>query len=297
VRPGPLGTTVLPYLNVGTNAHEQARAPDVQTLADIDRAAITTTVAESGGAIVGLKLRLVGPVVEEQGEALTDLATSVARDCGLPLMVHIGQPLDDPGRVPGRTEAVTGHLLRTLGAGDIVTHICTPFAGGLGELGPALRDAADGARRRGVRFDIGVGRRQFSHRLARQQRETGFSPDTISTDLTRVLATITSLVECMSMLMAVGYEFAEVVAMATTNAASTLNAPQLGTIAVGAPADLTIVDLVPGTFEHTDGTGASFGGSRAIRPVLTIKNGQPVTPGPGPHPWGWLPPFPSLQKG
>lgn len=297
VRPGPLGTTVLPYLNIGTNAHERARTPDVHTLADVDRAAIAKTVAESGGAIAGLKLRLVGPVVEEQGEALAELAVAVARDCGLPLMVHIGQPLEDPARVPGRTEAVTGQLLRTLDAGDIVTHVCTPFPGGLGALGPALRDTAGEARKRGVRFDVGVGRKQFSHELARSQRAAGFPPDTISTDMTGVLATITSLVECMSMLMAVGYEFTEVVAMATGHAATTVGAPQLGTIAAGGPADLTVADLVPGTFRHTDGTGAGFGGSQAIRPVLTIKNGQPVEPGPGPHPWGWLPRSSPQQKG
>ena len=308
LRPGPLGTTVLPYLNVGTNAHERARTPDVHTLDDVDRGRIIDTVGSPGGAITGLKLRLVGPVVEDRGEELIGLAKAVARDCGLPLMVHIGQPFAEPRRPPERTEAVTVHLLCILEAGDIVTHVCTPMPGGLGELSSTMRAAADAARGRGVRFDVGVGRRQFSHHLARLQREAGFYPDTVSTDLTGALAAATSLVQCMSILMAVGYGFADVVAMATVNAAATL-APagrtsagrlgtgQPGTVAEDTPANLTIVDLVPGTFQHTDGTGASFPGDWGIRPVLTVKDGRPIEPGPGPHPWGWLLPSPSQQKG
>lgn len=288
--PGPLGTTVLSYLNVGTNAHDRPAAPDVREVDDIDRERIADAVGRSAGGIAGLKLRLVGPLAVDRGEELIDRAKGVARDCLLPLMVHIGQPYPPPGADSGRGTAVTLHLLRTLDRGDIVTHLCTPFAGGLGGLAPAMRAAAHGARRRGVLFDVGVGRRQFSHQIARLQRAAGFPPDTVSTDMTAALADSTSLVQVMSMLMAVGYSFTDVVAMATVNAAAALGRPGLlGAVAQQGRADLSVVDLVAGDFRHTDGTGAEFDGAWGIRPVLTVKGGRLIEPGAGPHPWGWLP--------
>jgi dihydroorotase len=288
---GRLGTTVLFFLNVASHAHEQPGSPDVRALRDIDRERIADAVGRSNGSVTGLKLRLVGPVVEEQGEELVDLAKAIANEHRLPLMVHVGQPYAPPESDAQRTDAVTVHLLRSLGAGDIVTHLCTPFAGGLGPLTPVMRAAALAARGRGVIFDVGVGRRQFSYEIARRQREAGFAPDTVSTDMTVALAESTSLVQVMSMLLAVGYSFADVVAMATASAAAALGLSyRLGAVSPGQPADLSIVDLVEGRFRHTDGTGASFDGDWGIRPVLTVKHGQLIEPGHGPHPQGWLPP-------
>ncbi len=136
--PGPLGTTVLSFLNVGTDAHHGQGPGDIRRLDDVDAGRITDAVARSGGGVAGLKLRLVGPLALEQGEELIDRAKAAARDCGLPLMVHVGHPRPFPGFDPARAGAVTLALLGTLDRGDIVTHLCTPFAG-LGELGPALR--------------------------------------------------------------------------------------------------------------------------------------------------------------
>ncbi len=138
-------------------------------------------------------------------------------------------------------------------------------------------------------FDVGVGRRQFSHAIARRQRAAGFAPDTVSTDMTEALAASTSLVEVMAMLMAVGYSFPEVVAMATSNAAAALGlGARLGAIAAGHQADLTVVDLVAGSFRHTDGTGAA----RRRLGYPPRADGEGRTAGrarPRPHPWGWLP--------
>ncbi len=288
---GRLGTTVLSFLNVASHAHEQPGAPDVGAPEDIDPDRIDDAIQQSNGSITGLKLRLVGPIVDEQGDALIDLVKAIANEHRLPLMVHVGQPNASQESDTGRTAAVTVHLLRSLDAGDIVTHLCTPFVGGLGTLTPVMRTAALAARGRGVIFDVGVGRRQFSHEIARRQREAGFAPDTVSTDMTATLAESTSLVQVMSMLLAIGYSFTEVVAMATLNAAVALGlSHRLGAIVLGRSADLSIVDLVEGRFRHTDGTGASFVGNWGIRPVLTIRHGQMTEPGHGPHPHGWLPP-------
>lgn len=206
-------------------------------------------------------------------------------------MVHVGQPHAPRESDARRTAAVTVHLVRSLGAGDIVTHLCTPFAGGLGTLTSVMRTAASAARGWGVIFDVGVGRRQFSYKIARLERDAGFAPDTVSTDMTAVLAESTSLVQVTSMLLATGYSFADVIAIATVNAAAAVGlSRRLGAIAPGRPADLSIVDLIKGRFRHTDGSGVSFDGNLGIRPVLTVKHGQLVEPGHGPHRHGCLPP-------
>ena len=51
---------------------------------------IANAIEANPGLIKGLKLRMVGPVAQEQSEPLIDLCKKVSRDNHIPLMVHIG---------------------------------------------------------------------------------------------------------------------------------------------------------------------------------------------------------------
>jgi dihydroorotase len=148
------------------------------------------------------------------------------------------------------------------------------------------------ARASGVVLDQASGRGNFSYEVAQRQADLGLHPDTISTDMSTPgrAEVVHSLMECMAKFMALGYSLEDVVRMTTINAAKALRKEdQLGAIAVGREADLTIMDLVPGKWQFKDCRGESFSGAQAIVPVQTVRAGELFAPEWGPYPWGWLP--------
>jgi dihydroorotase len=146
------------------------------------------------------------------------------------------------------------------------------------------------ARARGVVLDPALGRGNFGYAVAREQAQRGLVPDTISSDVTAGSQTFSSLVECMAKFMAIGYSFSDVVAMTTGKAAAAIGrSAELGAIAVGREADITVLDLVRGDFTFVDATRSTFRGEYGIVPVQTVRAGELRSPGWGTHPWGWLP--------
>lgn len=281
-------TRVLCYVNAGSFALTTARSADVLSLDEVHRDWIRRTVESSPGLISGVKLRVTGPFVVEQGEALIDLSKEIARENNLPFMAHIGN------RVASRErgEALTRHLLQQMTAGDSITHLCTPHPGGiLDATGQPLKEFAT-ARERGVVMDAALGRHNFSFKVARAQADLGIHPDTISTDITPggYGEIVYSLLECMDKFLALGYSLAQVVRMTTTNPARALGLhDEIGAIAVGREADLSIVDVMSGRWRFTDTVGDEHFGEEALVPVHTVRAGELIAPNWGPHAWGWLP--------
>jgi dihydroorotase len=284
-------TRVICFVNVGTFAHTTPAAADVMVMEDIDRKAIASCVQANPGLISGFKLRMVGPVVQERGEDVVKLAKAIAVEHGLPLMVHIGD-----GRHPDRTNAsdLTRFLLKTLTAGDILTHLCTPNPGGVmnaREAAQSVVPEVEEARANGVVIDSALGRGNFGIEVARRQAELGMAPDTTSSDLTgggRLRGV--GLLDSMAKFMSIGYSLEDVVRWTTVNAARGIGlANQSGAIAVGREADVSIFDVVEGKWKFTDTLNQPFTGDKALVPVQTIRAGELFSPDWGPYPWGWLP--------
>jgi dihydroorotase len=283
-------TRVLFYLNVGTFAHS-TKNPDVGSIDEIDAEGIARCIESNPGVVSGMKLRLVGPFVAKAGEQVIDAAKEAARRSGVPLMVHIGDlsAAQDAG-LDRRMLAVTEYLLGQLDAGDILTHLCTPSAGGVGRSGGQLDPLLAAARERGVILDSALGLGNFGYQVAREQYDRGLIPDTISSDLTLGGQTFHSLMECMAKFMAIGYSLADVVRMTTANAAAAAGlADTAGALAVGRDADITILDVTEGDFRFTDTRKDVFAGRYGISPVHTVRAGELIAPRWGTHPWGWLP--------
>jgi dihydroorotase len=283
-------TRVLPFVNVGSYAHTMPGLADVERMEDVDEKAIASCIENNPGLIKGFKLRLVGPVAREQGEALVSLCKKISREHHLPLMVHIG---DAPADFKKAGET-TKYLLESFDPGDILTHLATPRSGGVmvDEARTRLMPQLTEARQRGVVLDPALGAGNFGFDVARQQADLGLHPDTISSDLTAGGRTrvVYSLMECMGRFMAAGYTVQDMVRMATTNAAKALGMQdQLGAIAVGREADITVFDTHNGRWKFVDTVQKVFSGEKAMTPVLTVRGGEVFEPEWGPHPWGWLP--------
>jgi len=283
-------TRVITYVNAGSYAHTMPGPADVNSLSDINRGALESCAEHNPGLIAGVKLRLVGPIMGELGEDVVKTAKQAARDLGVPLMVHIGDFTAKTAEAAARSGELTRFLLKTMEPGDILTHLCTPNSGRvLDPDGNPYPEVAE-ARANGVVLDSALGRGNFGVEVARRQADIGLFPDTISSDLTALGQSFHSLLECMAKFMSIGYPLADVVKATTARPASVLRLDgEIGALAVGRDADVTILDLVEGDFAFTDTTGAAFRGGYGLVPVHTLRAGVSHSPHWGTHPWGWLP--------
>jgi len=280
-------TRVVVFLNVGSFAHTMPSMADVNRLEEIDARAIASCVQANPGLIQGLKLRMVGPVVAEQGEEVIRRCADIAREHKLPLMVHIGDGRGDPGRM----RKLTRQLLNAFVQGDILTHLCTPNPGGVTDPGNGTLSEVHEARARGVVLDPALGRGNFGIEVARRQADMGLHPDTLSSDVTLGGRTRgVGLLDSMSKFLSVGYGLTDVVRMASGSAAKAIGMQdQIGALAVGREADVTIFDVVSGRWKFTDTRDVPFTGDKVLVPVQTVRRGEMFSPDWGPYPWGWLP--------
>jgi dihydroorotase len=263
--------------------------PEITQRDDIDLEGTIKCVEQNKPTVLGVKLRMAGPVLDIFGLEAAKLAKRAARETGTKLMVHIGDSREERPQANHLTQQLLAEVMEP---GDIITHLCTHHAGGVmrqdGTVIPELRDAV----KAGVILDPAHGRFNFNFDIARRQLDQGVRPDTISTDigLTNWKATVHSMTETMSKFLTVGLSLDDVIRCTTANPAKALGMTDtLGAIAVGREADLSVLDVVEGDWQFTDSSGAHFKGTQAIVPVVTIRAGEVIAPDWGPHPWGWLP--------
>jgi dihydroorotase len=280
-------TRIFALINIARNG--LFGMPEITQRADIDLEGTIKCVEQNKPTVLGVKLRMAGPVLDIFGIEAAKLAKRAARETGTKLMVHIGDSREGKPHANRLTQQLLAEVMEP---GDIITHLCTHHTGGVmrqdGTVIPELLDAM----KAGVILDPAHGRNNFKFDIARRQLDQGVVPDTISTDigLTNWKATVHSMSETMSKFLAVGLSLEEVILRTTANPAKALGmADTLGALAVGREADVSVLDVVDGDWEFTDSSGAHFTGTQAIIPVVTIRAGEVIAPDWGPHRWGWLP--------
>ncbi len=296
-------TRVLALLNVG--ALGVNRIPEVTSALDIEHDAAVETIQSRKDVIIGVKARMVSPGIAELGMDLPKAAKSIADDADVRLMVHMG---DTTGQSDQALNAAPKILSELLTKNDIVTHSFSGARGGLlsslpsfdggsaaGDGGRTLLREALGARARGVKFDIGVGGKNFSFDAAKRVLDGGLTPDTISSDVTlqsRYVGTAFSQMDCIGKVISLGISLEDALVMSTRNPAAVLG-PQteqtLGCMAPGTHADLTILRIHEGEWEYIDGDGVINIGPYALEPVSCIRAGQVMPIDYGPREGGWLP--------
>jgi dihydroorotase len=142
-----------------------------------------------------------------------------------------------------------------------------------------LLPAALAAKRRGVIFDVGHGGGSFDYTVAEAAIAQGAAPDTISSDIHVFSGNtpgIPYLTNVMSKFLGLGFPLEQVVAMATVNPAKVINrAPKLGTLEVGAPGDVAIMDLIEAPVSFVDTRNNRREGRLMLKPVATVTAGVP----------------------
>ena len=243
-------------------------------LMDLSRADVALArgaIARHRDVIVGIKARLSANVAGTDDLEALRRAQEAAAPFQLPVMIHIGQSVS-----PLRA------ILSLLKRGDIVTHMYAPAPNGiLDDNGRVLPDVL-AARRRGVWFDFGNGRvGHVTWDVAERAMQQGFAPDTISTDWTPQgrAGGVVDFPNVMSKFLLLGMPLERVIACATVNAARVFEAfNDRGTLNVGAPADVAVLELRDGTFEFVDNYDGKRTGRQRLFPSATVLGGKRVPP-------------------
>jgi dihydroorotase len=168
-------------------------------------------------------------------------------------------------------------VLEKMRPGDIHTHVYAqqfPLLDENRRPRPFLAEA----RKRGVVFDVGHGAASFWFRQAVPCIENGFGPDSISTDLHvgNVNGPVHDMLTTMSKLLNIGLPLHEVIYRSTVTPAREIGRPELGTLAVGAEADVAVLSLRDGEFPFVDCGKAMIVGTRQLECAMTLRAGSVV---------------------
>jgi dihydroorotase len=241
-------------------------------LHDLSRANVALAqgaIARNRDVVVGVKARMSNNVGGPNDLEALRRAQEAAAPFGLPVMIHVGQNYS-----PLRA------ILPLLKRGDIVTHIYAPAPNGLLDDKGILIPDVLAARRRGIIFDFGNGvNDHFDWATVERATKQGFWPDTFSTDW-NVMSKTTGVVDfpnVMSKFIMFGMPLSQIIACATVNAARCFPAfDDRGTLNVGAPADVAILELRDGTFEFLDNFKGTRSGKQRLFPSGTVLAGKRV---------------------
>jgi len=250
----------------------------VPELYNIDYAQVDVTaraVAENADFVLGVKVRMSENVIARHGVEPLKRAISACERSGVPakVMCHIGGVAD---------RALMSQILDLLRPGDILTHCYSGAPNIAGDATNIVQDgkllpAALAAKRRGVVFDVGHGGGSFDYTIAEAAVAQGCAPDTISSDI-HVFSGNTPgmpyLPWVMSKFIGMGFTLEQVVTMATAAPARVIGrVPKLGTLQKGAPADLSILEMIEGAVSFVDTRNNKRDGKMHLRPAGTVVAG------------------------
>src|SRR6516162_78462 len=240
---------------------------DTMDLSRADVGAAREAIGRNRDMIAGVKARLSRDVAGANDFEVLRRAQEAASAFHLPVMIHMGQ-----------TVSPLSKLFPLLKPGDIVTHMFAPPPNSIIDDTGHILPEVMAARRRGVRFDLGNGRTgHLRWDIADQVLKAGFLPDTFSTDWTPEgrAAGVIDFPNVMSKFLMLGMPLDQVIACATTNASHAFPLfRDRGTLKVGAPADVAVLELRDGSFEFVDNFENKRTGRQRLFPISTVLAGK-----------------------
>lgn len=268
-------TRVLAFVNIAADGMGDIEQDPAQF--DVQRAA--QVARDYPDLVVGIKTAhywTKHPWDEvHQPWASVDAAVEAGELCGMPVMVDFWP------RPPERS--YRDLILEHMRPGDIHTHVFAQQFPILTEEGPQrqdprVQDYMWQARERGVLFDLGHGGGSFWFRNAVPALQQGFPPDSISTDLHMgsVNAAVLNTLHTASKCLAMGMPLQEVIYRCTVTPAKAIRRPELGTLSIGAEADVAVLRLLDGPFSYIDCGRARLDGQGKLECAMTLRAGRIV---------------------
>jgi dihydroorotase len=233
------------------------------------------------------------------------LAKQAAREARVPVYVHLGRlwAEENGAGIDPDPDGVVAEMIPLLDPGDIIAHPFTKNPGAFlsreGRLHPLIPEAIA----RGVRIDIGRGG-HASFAAARAVLDAGVRPFTVGADVhgytirrpldaawdagyfdesrenradTALMVggpVVFSLAQVMNELIGLGIPLREVIAMVTRNAAIAIGLEaQIGSLAPGRMADISVIARDQGTWILRDCLGSQITVSERLRPEFALRAG------------------------
>ena len=268
-------TRMFAFAHIANNGLSAFPVAELYNIDNAQVEACARTLAENPDFVLGVKVRMSENVIFKHGPEPLRRAIQACEMSGRPakVMVHIGGV---------ETVVLMSTILDLLRPGDILTHCFSGAPNNAGQFTNIVQDgkllpAALEAKRRGVIFDIGHGGGSFDFTVAEAAIAQGAGPDTISSDL-HVFSGNTPgtpfLPIVMSKFVPLGFSLEQVVAMATVAPARIIDrVDKLGTLQVGAPGDVSIMEWVEGPASFVDTRNNRRAGTGYLRPVQTVNGG------------------------
>jgi len=262
---------VLAFLNIAAGG--MVNAASEQDPGEMQPEVVAAMAAAYPETIVGIKTAHYWTKQPWDSEhppwVSVERAVEAGELCGMPVMVDFWP------RPPERS--YPDLILKKLRPGDIHTHVFAQQFPIVGE-GCKVYEHIWQARERGVIFDLGHGAGSFWFRNAVPALSDGFAPDSISTDLhmANINGPVVSMLTTMSKYLSMGMSLEDVIARSTVAPAREIGRPDLGTLSVGACADIAVLEHLRGEFGYTDCGRAKIVGAEKLTCAMTVRAGEVV---------------------
>ena len=263
-------TRIKAFLHIASQGQLNNEIGELTDLryADVDKAAAMCERYKED--IVGVKIRMTRNLVGDNGREGLKRARAVCEATGLPLMLH-----------PNASPLNLADMLGQMQAGDIMTHCFHSSDTGVLDEAGKVRPEAVAASERGALVDVGHGAGSFSFQVAETAMRQGLRPGTISSDLHHynLHGPVYDLATTLSKFLHLGWSLEEAVERATAAPARAMGMlGEIGTLAVGACADVAVFDVEEGAFDFFDAIGEKRIGERRLVPVVTVRAGEIYEP-------------------
>jgi dihydroorotase len=258
-------------------------------------------IEENRDLVKGIKAHAEVGGYSRWGIETLKLAKEASRQTKVPVYVHLGRLWAETEGARLDPDTVVPELLPLLDPGDILAHPFTKNAGAFVSRDGTIHPLIFEAIRRGVRIDVGRGG-HLSFTAARVVLDAGIVPFTVGADIhgytihrpgagsgdagdvdergqagpARPIGGVAvfSLLQVMNELLALGIPLAELIRMVTANAAVVLGLTgQIGTLAPGAMADISVLARDVGSWTLEDSVGVKLTARERLRAEVTVKSG------------------------
>ncbi len=233
----------------------------------IDRTVALQAAREHADVIVGIKVRCSSFYSGPNDLDAVKAARAVGEAIQKPVMIHVGWPHTPMEMIleQARPGDIVTHAFRGAGEGGVI--------GADGRVSAYIRRAAE----RGVLFDVGHGSGSFSFAATEAALRENFLPSSISSDIhsASVLGPVFDLVTTMSKFLLLGLPLSKVVELSTLGPARAIGRGEtLGSLQPGRPADISVFDLMEGSFPVVDSKKETRVAHTKLVPVLTLRQGS-----------------------
>ncbi|WP_424811180.1 amidohydrolase/deacetylase family metallohydrolase [Roseococcus sp. YIM B11640] len=274
--------------------------PNLYGPENVDVGATVKMAHANPGLVRGVKAHAELGGMARFGLEVLKQAAEIGREADLPVYCHFGQLWPTPETGPNGVDPdeILPLVVPLLRPGDILAHPFTRHPGGFVDRRTGKVHAiVDAALKAGLKVDVGHGS-HFSFNMARISLDAGIMPDTLGADMhgynTRVPPPAGtpsshpdpeeshpfagkarfSLTLAMSEMLALGVPFEKVVRMVTTGPAAMLRMDDgIGTLRIGAVADVSVLSDLRGKFRMEDNEGTQVIADRLLQPEFCLREG------------------------